>query len=313
MALHDDSAHAADGSLPHDLPTSDALLQIADGCFGQGFVALAEHLATLATGHGATDEQAGEARRRSTEARAVDAAAMRCGLRDDEFLIPSIERRHDGSPAFLLPIPAVTAGQAEVLQVIAQELQGEGVDAELRVFLGVMLEADDAFIDCDPGFGLASLSAATRHPGRITVVSRAADDDHAAFLRRAFAANGLHHVAVDGPVHSDPQPVGAMLRNPLLAHAGRIIVHAGVADDISVTLADIAPALHDARVAAIVWSIGSDEATAVVADALASLGAEHFVVASDAEGAMLVPQDAVSGATLIVSLTARAFAERQAA
>jgi hypothetical protein len=312
MAPHD-SADAFDASMPQDLPTADALLRIADDCFAQGFVALAEHLATLADAHGAPADHIEAVRRRSAEARAVDAAAVRQGMRHDEFVIPSIERQADGTPSFLLPIPASTAGQAEVMQVVAQEVQGEGVDAELRVFLGAMIEPGDAVIDCDPGFGFGILSAATRHPGRVTIVSRAADDEHAGFLRRAFAANGLYDVAIDAPVESGPQSLGVMLQNPLLAAAHRVLIHAGQADDVEALLPELQQSVCHPRVAAIVWSIGSDDTTLRVASALAALGTQHFVVAVDADGTLLVPQHAMPGATIIVSLTAAALSERQAA
>ncbi len=296
-----------------DRPTPDALLQIADECFSQGFVALAEHLATLAGSQGAPADHVEAVRRRSAEARAVDAAAVRQGLRHDEFLIPSIERQPDGTPSFLLPIPASAAGQAEVMQVVAQEVQGDGVDAELRVFLGAMIEPGDAVIDCDPGFGFGILSAATRYPGRVSIVSRAADDEHAGFLRRAFAANGLYDVAIDAPVDGGPQSLGVMLQNPLLAAAHRVLIHAGQADDVEALLPELQQSVRHPRVAAIVWSIGSDDTTLRVASALAALGTQHFVVAADADGTLLVPQHAMPGATIIVSLTAAALSERQAA
>lgn len=312
MSPHD-SEHAGVAHPSHDLPSSEALLQIADTCFGEGFVALAGHVASLASRAGAPLEVANEAKRRSNDARAVDDAAMRLGLHDDEFVVPSIERQADGTPSFLLPIPAEVAGQAEVMQVVAQEICGEGVDAELRVFLGVMIEPGDAFVDCDPGFGLASLSAATRHPGRVTVISRAADDDHAAFLRRACHANAIYDIVVEAPAAGRPSSLDAMLQNPKLSRATRLLIHAGQADDIGAMLAELTLAVRNPHLAAIVWSIGSDEATQQVADALAELGTQHFIVANDAEGAVLVPQHAVTGATLIVSLTANALSDRQAA
>ena len=309
MTASDAELHA----LPTDRPTPDALLQIADDCFAQGFVALAEHLATLADAHGAPADAVATARRRISEARAVDAAAVRQGMRQDEFVIPSIERQADGAPSFLLPIPASAAGQAEVMQVVAQEVQGEGVDAELRVFLGAMIEPGDALIDCDPGFGFGILSAATRPPGRVTIVSRAADDEHAGFLRRAFAANGLYDVAIDAPVDGRPQSLDTLLQNRLLATAGRLMIHAGQADDMDTLLPELQRAIRSPRVTAIIWSIGSDDATGRIASELAALGTQHFAIAADADGALLVPQDAVSGATIIISLTAAALSERQAA
>lgn len=304
---------AAQLALTTDRPTPDALLQIADDCFSQGFVALAEHLATLADAQGAPAGQVEVVRRRSAEARAVDAAAVRQGLRHDEFVIPSIERQPDGTPAFLLPIPALAAGQAEVMQVVAQEVQGEGVDAELRVFLGAMIEPGDALVDCDPGFGFGILCAATRHPGRVTIVSRGADDEHAGFLRRAFAANGLYDVAIDAPVGGDLPSLDMMLQNRLLAASTRLLIHAGQADDMDALLPALQRAIRSPRVTAVIWSIGSDDATQRIASELSALGTQHFAIATDADGALLVPQDAVSGATIIISLTTAALSERQAA
>lgn len=299
--------------MPQDRPTSDALLQIADDCFSQGYVALAEHLATLAGAEGAPADQVEALRRRSAEARAVDAAAERQGMRHDEFVIPSIERQPDGTPFFLLPIPTGAAGQAEVMQVVAQEVQGDGVDAELRVFLGTMIEPGDAFIDCDPGFGFSALSAASRYPGEVTLVTRAADDDHTAFIRRALEFNNFRSAVVEPPINGNVQSLGALFRHASVQRAQRVIVYAGQADDLDALLPDLDMLVKDPRVAAIAWSIGADAITNAMADRIEAMGASHFVIASDSEGAVLVPQSELEGATLIISVPMHVLRSQQAA
>ncbi len=299
--------------LATDLPTPDALMQIADACFAAGLVQSAGHLFGLAAAAGADAETASNAQRRSVDAQVTDAAIARHGFGPREFLIPSAERRDDGTPLFMLPLPVDAAGQAEVLQVIESELSGDGVDAELRNFLAVMIEPGDAFVDCDPGFGFASLAAASRYPGQVSVVTRAADEDHAAFIRHALASNTVRSASVEAPVNGTVQSLAALFRHTTVQRAPRVVIYAGQAEDIDGLLPDIGALVNDRRVGAIAWSVGVDAVTDAVADRLEAMGVSHFVIASDSDGAVLVPQSGLSGARLIISVPAHVLADRQAA
>ena len=296
-----------------DLPTPNALLQIANTSFAEGLVQAAGHLFGLAAAAGADAATARTAQRRAIDAQVTDAAIAQHGFTSAEFFLPSAERRDDGTPLFLLPLPVEAAGQAEVLQVIASELTGDGVDAELRNFLAVMIEPGDAYIDCDPGFGFASLAAASRHPGQVSVVTRGADEDHAAFIRHALTSNRVRSASVEAPVNGTIKSLGDLFRHATVERAARVVIYAGQAEDIDAMLPDISALLNDRRVEAIAWSVGAASASDAVADRLQTLGASHFVIASDSEGAVLVPRSELNGATLIISLPAHVLADRQAA
>jgi hypothetical protein len=296
----------------HDLPPAEALLAVADLLAATGMSASALRTLDLATNAGAVPDEATARRRRIEDARLADTALTAMRLPASEFAVPSMDRHANGTPRFVLPIPVAAAGQAEVLQLVSDEVAGDGVSAALRLFLSAMLEPGDAFVDADPGFGLALLTAASRHAD-VSVVTRAADSDHAAFLARALECNGIVQAGVQVPTPGGAIPMDALTAHPVARRATRVIVHAGRADDVAMAPSSLDALLRDPRVAAVAWTRSSAQGDAAVRDRAGATGAGHFVLAQDAQGAVLVPAEQLPDAALVVTVPARVLQERLAA
>ncbi len=308
-----DHAPQSAPSAASDLPTSEALVQVAVAFLDAGLVQSSAQLFTMAATAGADRDVTDAGRRRALQISATDESIAARTMRGSTIMLPSAERTDDGMPRFILPLIADVAGQPEVMQVITTELNGDGVDAELRNFLGAFLEPGDVFVDCDPGFGFASLSAATNAVGDIGVIARAADTDHAEFLQHAFQINGPLSADVEGPHAGGPQSLASLLSQRTVTQASRIVIHAGIADDLEEMRGELTAAMRDSRVAAIAWTLGSDDATRDLAGYFESVGGTHFVVAADDEGVLLVPEGQVIGSSLIVTIPQHTLADRQAA
>jgi hypothetical protein len=296
-----------------DMPTPDALVQVAIAFLDAGLVQSSAQIFSLAANAGADPEMTTAGRQRALGISATDTAVADRVAGRSVIMLPSADRGDDGAPRFFIPLLAEVAGQPEVMQVINDELNGDGVDAELRNFLGAFLELNDVFIDCDPAFGFASLSAATSPDLSVRVIARAADHDHTTFLRHAFLTNGANAADVEGPNAGQPQSLGSLLSHRAALHASRIVIHAGTADDLGEMESELNAIMRDPRLAAVAWTIGSDDATREIAARFEAVGGSHFVVASDAKGVLLVPEGQVEGGSLIITIPAHALADRQAA
>lgn len=295
-----------------DRPAPDALIDLAQIYMSLGLLGGATQLLDRSVTAGGSRARAEECQQVVMDAQACDAALKSASLAADEFGVPSAERLPDGSPRFIIPIPAEAAGQAEVMNAIVSEVNGSGVDAELRSFLTAMLEPGDAFIDCDPGFGFAALSAATRHVGATSVIVRSADDGHAAFLRRAFIVNRVARGMVESPVGQMPQSIDALIAIATALQPSRMIIHAGQAVDVLGMLPQLERHLRDSRIAAIVWAPDAEQSPELQKQ-FARLGVSPFAIAQDANGAVLVPAGQISGASIVIGIPAHVIAGRQAA
>lgn len=71
--------------------------------------------------------------------------------------VPSLQRTDDGCPRFQLPM----AADDPLLKVVQEAEEGGGVEADLRIFLEAQLQTGDVYLECDPGYGFAPLTAAT--------------------------------------------------------------------------------------------------------------------------------------------------------
>lgn len=311
-AVSPSAASGFDATASGDLPTPTALLAIADVLAAAGMTSSAMRALEQAAHQGASGDDTSARRRRIEDARMADTALTTMRLPSEEFAIPSIDRHENGAPRFVLPIPVAAAGQAEVQQLVRDELAGDGVSAPLRLFLGAMLEPGDVYVDADPGFGMAMLSAASRDVD-ITVVTRTADADHAAFLRRAFACNGITRSAIEPAINGIPVGMDVLANHPVAQQAARIIVHAGPASAVAAAWPSVERLLRDPRVAAVVWTNDDASAEATVRDRASTAGAGHFVLAQDAQGAVLVPVERLPNAPLVVTIPARMLQGRLAA
>lgn len=241
---------------------------------------------------------------------AADAAGLSADAPADAVLIPSAQRRASGAPRFLLAVPCAAMGQGDLQTALREEL-GPGTEIELRAFLDAILSPGDAYLDADPGFGFAPLTAATHEAGDVAVVTRGADADHVRFLSGNFARNGAAASAVAlAPDAAGPASVDAMAAHPLATRARRLVVHVGQARDLPVVAVGGPSVWGDPRLAAVAMT-GADRDPAA-RTWLARRGLELFAVAQDAGGTVLVPAEAMPEATLLVGLSAAAVAGAEA-
>lgn len=231
---------------------------------------------------------------------AADAAGIAFVASPGDVVIPSAQRHADGAPRFLLAIPADTLLPGELLDAVREELDA-GTEVELRALLDALLEPGDVFLDADPGFGFAVLTAATvRHRGA-GVVTRAADAAHATYLEGNLARNGLAKAAaVMAPGFAGPATLDQMARHPLVAGARRLVVHVGHARDLHETEMAGGALWSDPRLAAVAVTTSGVDGAAT--GWLARRGLEVFAVAQDADGTVLVPAASQPGAALLVGI-----------
>ena len=75
--------------------------------------------------------------------------------------------------------------------MIEREARHGGFEYPTRAFFDAHLEPGDVFIDVGAHWGMLSLSAATRHPGKVSVLAIEADPANVTQLLRGVAHNGL--------------------------------------------------------------------------------------------------------------------------
>jgi len=90
-------------------------------------------------------------------------------------LLPSVFRDPKGDARFNLPIPKAFLKDPAIKHLIEREARYGGFEYPTRAFFDAHLEPGDVFIDVGAHWGMLSLSAATRHPGEISVLAIEAD------------------------------------------------------------------------------------------------------------------------------------------
>ncbi len=295
-----------------DRPTETALQEIAGRLIHSAMPGTAERTIRLITPDGPDGERAAEVSAAIAAGRAADAALPHFERYAQDVLIPSAIRRTDHSPRFFLAIPRDAIGQAELFDAAVAEIDGTGVDAELRNFLDAILQPGDAFIDADPGFGFSMLTAASATTGTVSVMTRSADQDHASFLVHNAEVNRISaQCTVLPPERGMPATLDTMTSHPAIAGATRWIAYLGHAADLQTVLAAGRATLRDPRLGAVAWTTAGDRNSAVAQSSLDAMGFEHFAIARDADGPVLVPASRARGFTLMVSIpTARTVGDR---
>jgi hypothetical protein len=303
-----DSAQQA----PADRPTADALQEIAARLIQSAMPGVAERTIRLIADTGVDGERAAERAATIAAGRAADATMPQFERYREDVLVPSAIRRGDHAPRFFLAIPRDAIGQAELFEAAIAEIDGTGVDAELRNFLDAILEPGDAFIDADPGFGFSMLTASSATTGTVSVVTRSADQDHATFLLHNAEVNRVGaQCTVIPPERGVPATLDAMSSHPAIGSAARWIAYLGQASDLQTVLAGGRQTMRDPRLGAVAWTTAGDRASAVAQSSLDAMGFEHFAIARDADGPVLVPAARARGFTLMVSIpTARTAGDR---
>jgi FkbM family methyltransferase len=109
------------------------------------------------------------------------------------FLLPSVQKKADGTPRFHLSLPPGYADDPGMEILFRLETQRAGYEFPTRAFLDAHLEPDDVFIDVGAHLGIYSLGAATRHLGAVTVIAFEPHPLNQLTLLRQLALNGQQH------------------------------------------------------------------------------------------------------------------------
>jgi len=110
-----------------------------------------------------------------------------------QFLLPSVQKKADGTPRFFLSLPPGYESDPG-LEILARlETQRAGFEYPTRAFFDAHLEPGDIFFDVGAHIGLYSLGAATRHPGAVTVLAFEPHPLNILTLLRQLALNGQQH------------------------------------------------------------------------------------------------------------------------
>lgn len=235
------------------------------------------------------------------EAQAADAALaeMLAGRSSRDTRVPSITQAADGSPRFTVCAPDAEAA----LAAIATEHGGDGVDAELRLFLDEALRSGDRFVDAAPGLGFAALSAASCNAAASVLVLCEDERERHAIELGARESDLAAMVTVRPPTVLDAVPT-----SPLMP-GGTTIVHAGSAADVAPLLSGARRALERGEIGVVAWRCGQSgdegrdaEHLQVAAAVLGVFGFQHFALAQGASGIELVPADAMASNAMIFSL-----------
>lgn len=110
---------------------------------------------------------------------------------DTVYRVPAAFRRADGTPRFEMRIPKSAMDDAGVRVLAVEESRLGGYEYPSRAFVDAHLEPGDAFLDVGAHWGVFSLQAATRHPGRVPVVAVEPHPLNVQHLLAAVAGNGL--------------------------------------------------------------------------------------------------------------------------
>lgn len=274
---------------------------VAMALFGVGFVAAAIAAAECSGDPELMAQADGWRATQTADAMLADTITKAGGA-----LIPSVSLRDDGSPRFVLRIPDSDAAA----DAMAREHGVHAVDAELRLFLDEALQNGDRFVDAAPGIGFAALSAAS---APVTASVIALCDDEA--QRMAISTSARWSGVTANLTVRMLTELGELSLAPAIIR-GSTILHAGSAGSVAPMLSMLLPALERLEIGAVAWRCGAagesgldGESLQVAAAVLGVFGFQHFALAHGADGAELVPAEAMASNEMIFSLHT-AFVER---
>lgn len=216
-------------------------------------------------------------------------------------LMPSVHVA-DGRPRFVL-----VADAARWATALREEHGPTGILPELRGFLDEALAQGDVFVDAAPGFGFATLAAATSRAA-VAVVVATDEDEAAGHVRQSACATGCaNRVHFTEPAEWEAATLAQ------LGETGLVMLHAGDAGNVAPLLSAGRTALRHDRLGVVAWRCGTAaqevEGTDVAAAVLGVLGFLHFAIAERDGVVELVPTDAVANNEYIFSV-APAFIAR---
>lgn len=267
---------------------------VAEALFSAGFLASA-----IALAESSGDPELADRAAQWRQVAASDAALAAQIGDGGGALIPSVSTRADGSARFV--ISAADAGEA--VEALALEHGGNGVDAELRLFLDEALRNGDRFVDAAPGAGFAALSAASG-AAVASVVVLCESAAHCASIESSARWSD-----VAGSVTARE---GSTLDQVPLAPAidgASTIVHAGSAAAVAPLLSSARGALERREIGVVAWRCGragetgrDAESLQVAAAVLGVFGFHHFALADGENGTELVPAEAMASNEMIFSI-----------
>jgi len=114
-------------------------------------------------------------------------------LPDGEVGLQSVFKNADGTPRFVLPLPADLIdieNDLGIRYLVMNESRG-GCEYQTRRFLDAHLGPADLFIDVGAHWGLFTLTAASRHPDELTVLAIEPDPHNVARLHKSITHNTL--------------------------------------------------------------------------------------------------------------------------
>lgn len=130
--------------------------------------------------------------------------------------VPSVQCAEGELPRFRVPVPA----DDPHLQAV-QEAEREGaIDPEVRTFLEAQLQNGDVYLDCDPGYGFAAMTAATAPEAVLAVLVGGLSPDRLQALQDAAMDVGGW---LDGVSLDDPDQLRAVV-DARLESEGRVVV-----------------------------------------------------------------------------------------
>jgi len=241
-----------------------------------------------------------------------------------DIVIHSIFPDAEGNPRFRMTAPRSYLADPGVRFLAARERSGVGYEYATRSFLDAHLHPGDLFLDIGAHWGIMSLQAATRWPGRVNVLAVEPSPHNLPHLRRWLAANKVaDQVEVIGAFAADapgkgrlkPQstmghsliraedgaiPVvtvdGLLADRPRLSQAGRVVIKIDVEGHEPDVIEGMRDLLGTGKVATVIWERGREYDTPAGQQRLhalrrkfASLGFTAWRFESEDAGGDLVP------------------------
>lgn len=134
--------------------------------------------------------------------------------------MPSVFRDAAGKACFTLPIPKVFLSDLAIKHLIEREAGRGGFEYPTRAFFDAHLQPGDVFIDVGAHWGMLSLSAATRHPGNISVLAIEADPANVTQLLRGVGHNGLtKDIEIVAAAAGDAPGTAPLIGNTTMGHS----------------------------------------------------------------------------------------------
>ncbi len=139
---------------------------------------------------------------------------------EDTLLVPSVFKKPDGGPRFVMPIPRRFLADAGIGYLARHETQLGGYEYPTRCFLGRHLQPGDLFIDVGAHWGLYALTAATRWPGEVAVLAIEPEPENLRHLQNWIIRNGVaQDVAVVAAAAGAQEGTGTFARNSTMGHS----------------------------------------------------------------------------------------------